>query len=285
MNETTRNLLFVIVSVLGLMILAWFFQITKFFAYLREKHPGEYEAMGRPSVLANNTFSNNIAFLCFIIGDKPATLGDARLEGWCRFLARFFYAYMVLFLIAVGSILSAPANAQGAAGIQPAVPVDPVDGIVEAFRSHSVVALTEGIGHGNEQGHAFVVTLLQDPRFSEVADDIVVEWGNALYQDLIDRYTRGDEVPYSELRQVWENTTQPGTVWDRPVYREFFDAVRARKANLPAAEQLRVLLGDPPVDWAQIQVDNADLEQFGRERDAHPAALIQNEVIAKGRRA
>lgn len=175
-------------------------------------------------------------------------------------------------------------HAQDAVDAGPAVALDPIDGIVDAFGSHRVVAMTEGVGHGHEQGHAFLRTLIRDARLAGVVDDIVVEWGNSLYQDVIDRFTRGEDVPYSELRKVWENTTQRNPVWDGPVFRAFFETVRARNETLPEAERIRVLLGDPPVDWQAVDSPR-DLAQVSRQRDAYPAELIRDEVIEKGRRA
>ena len=66
----------------------------------------------------------------------------------------------------------------------PAVPIDPVKGILNAFEKHSIVALDEG-DHGNDRGHAFRLSLLRDSRFSAVVDDIVVEFGSARYQALL----------------------------------------------------------------------------------------------------
>src|SRR3954469_14793290 len=86
-----------------------------------------------------------------------------------------------------------------------AIPLEPISAIIDAFRSHSVVALGEG--HGNEQGHAFRLSLIRDPRFAATVNDIVVECGNARYQELIDRFMSGGDVPYEQLRQVWQNTT------------------------------------------------------------------------------
>lgn len=42
-----------------------------------------------------------------------------------------------------------------------------------------------------------------DPIDGKVVNDIVVEFGNSLYQDVMDRYVRGEDVRYSTLRQVW----------------------------------------------------------------------------------
>jgi hypothetical protein len=68
----------------------------------------------------------------------------------------------------------------------------------------------------------------------------------------MDRFVTGARVPDEELRHVWQNTTMAGTIWDRPIYEEFFRAVRA--INAAARDRrLRVLLGDPPIDWDAIR--------------------------------
>lgn len=171
------------------------------------------------------------------------------------------------------------AVAQRANPGMPAVPIDPITGILEMFKTHDVVALAEG-SHGNEQGHAFRLALIREPRFSAAVDDIVVEFGNALYQDVIDRFVQGKPVAYEELRKVWQDTTQRGTVWDRPIYEAFYGAVRDVNTTLPAERQLRVLLGDPPIDWDDRQSRSGALRT-----DDFPVSVIQREVMAKKRRA
>lgn len=172
--------------------------------------------------------------------------------------------------------------AQAGAEARPATPLEPIAAILEAFRSHNVVALGEG-AHGNEQGAAFRLALVRDPRFAEVVNDIVVECGNALYQDLMDRFIHGEDVPETSLRQVWQNTTQPTAGCDRPIYETFFRAVREVNASVRPERQLRVLLGDPPIDWARVR---GEADHFGwiEMRDTYPAELIQREVLAKRRR-
>ena len=55
-----------------------------------------------------------------------------------------------------------------------AVPLEPVTAILNAYRTHSVVAL--GLGHhNNEQGRALLMSLLRDKRFASTVNDIVVE--------------------------------------------------------------------------------------------------------------
>lgn len=164
-----------------------------------------------------------------------------------------------------------------------ATPLEATGAILDAFKSHDIVALAEG-NHGNEQGHAFRLKLIRDPRFARTVNDIVVECGNSLYQNVIDRFMRGEDVPYGELRRVWQDTSVSNSIWDTPIYEEFFRTVREVNASLPASRKLRVLLGDPPIDWNQIKSRDEWLAVL-KQRDSFPAELIQREVLAKHRRA
>ncbi len=165
----------------------------------------------------------------------------------------------------------------------PAAPVEPIAAIVEAFRSHPIVALGNVEG-GNEQAHAFQLALLRDSRFTAAASDILVEFGNARYQDVVDRFVRGEDVPYESLRRIWQNTTQVEYEWDLPVYEEFFRTIRAVNASLPLSRQIRVLLGDPPMDWDQVH-NLQDLLKAMGDRDGHALEVLRREVLAKARRA
>ena len=80
-----------------------------------------------------------------------------------------------------------------------AVPVDPIVAILDAFRTHQIVAVSDP--HGNEQAHAFRLALVRDPRVADVVNDIVVEFGNALHQGAIDRYVAGEDVPYESTSE------------------------------------------------------------------------------------
>jgi hypothetical protein len=165
-----------------------------------------------------------------------------------------------------------------------ALPVEPIQAIVDAFRSHQIVALGNVEFYGNEQCHAFQVSLIRDARFALAVNDIVVEFGNARYQDVMDRFVSGQEVPYESLRQVWQNTTQVEYEWDLPIYEEFFRTVRAVNASLPHGRQLRVLLGDPPIDWNRVHTAE-DLHKSMGDRDGNAVEVLKREVLAKGRRA
>jgi len=166
----------------------------------------------------------------------------------------------------------------------PASPVEPIEAIVEAFRSHPIVAIGNVEFRGNEQCQKFRLSLIRDPRFTAVVNDIVVEFGDAQYQEVIDRFVRGEEVAYESLRRVWQDTTQIEYEWDLPIYEEFFRAVRAVNTSLPRGRKLRVLLGDPPINWDNVH-SLQDLHAAMGDRDAYPVDVLKREVLAKGRRA
>ena len=128
------------------------------------------------------------------------------------------------------------------------------------------------------------MSLIRDVRLPGAANDILVEFGNSLYQDVIDRFISGQPIADDELKRVWQDTTMASTIWDRPIYEDFFRLVRAVNATLPQGRQLRVLLGDPPVDWKEVRT-REDLQRASAGRSSHPAEVLIREVLAKGRRA
>jgi hypothetical protein len=166
---------------------------------------------------------------------------------------------------------------------RPAEHLDPIRAIVGAFKSHELVALSEG-PHGNTAGHVFRLALVRDPRFASVVNDIVLESGSARYQHDVDAFMRGESVSEDVMREALENSAVATPVWDRPIYLEFLRAVRSLNQTLPAERRLRVLLGDPPIDWTTVK--NADdYRPWLSQRDSYPAGVIEREVLARGRRA
>ena len=80
---------------------------------------------------------------------------------------------------------------------RPAVPLDARTAIFDAFGLHRIVGL--GDAHGNQLGEAFQLALVADSRFPAIVNDILVESGNSRYQDVLDRYVRGEDVPREAL--------------------------------------------------------------------------------------
>ena len=179
-------------------------------------------------------------------------------------------------ILVIGSFASAQPQPP-----RPAMPIEPISAIVQQFKSHLLVAL--GDNEGSVQGSEFRIKLVRDPRFAAVVNDIVVEFGNSRYQDLVDRFTRGEEVPPESLRHVWQDTTQVEYTWDLPIYKQFFQAVRDVNFSLQESRKLRVLLGDPPIEWEKVQSLD-DLKRW-LNRDGVAAEVVRREVLAKGRRA
>ncbi len=168
-------------------------------------------------------------------------------------------------------------------GGQAAASRDVIDTVLEAFKTRRLVGLGEA--HGLQDHHDVLDMLLSDPRLPGVVDDIVVEFGNALYQPMMDRFIAGQPIGNADLRPAWQNTTQsPAGTWDQPVYEQFFRTVRAANWTMPPRRQIRVLLGDPPIDWSKI-TNRGEPLVFLAQRDTHAASVVKTQVLDKGRRA
>jgi hypothetical protein len=185
---------------------------------------------------------------------------------------------------------TAPAGAAAAAaGLTPpddaqAVAAAPGGSLIElvlaAFQTHQVVAI--GDAHASQEAHDLLLTMLSNPRLYGAANDIIVEFGAALYQDSLDKFIlAGEPVNDASLRLVWRNTTQsPNIVVDSPVYEQVYRKVRAVNRTLPADQKIRVLAGEPPFDWSQVT--NASQIPYP-QRDPYPASLAGQSLV-KGRR-
>lgn len=165
----------------------------------------------------------------------------------------------------------------------PPVALDPIDAIISAFATHDVVVLGEG-PHGNLEGHAFRVMLVRDPRLASTVHDIVVEFGSSRHQGMMDRFVAGEDVEPAVLRRAWQDTTVVTSAWDRPIYEEFFRVVRDVNRTRPRTAQLRILLGDAPIDWSTTRT-REDVHRWGLQKGRHTADVIQKEVLAKHHKA
>lgn len=156
---------------------------------------------------------------------------------------------------------------------KPAIP-----GLLELFATHPLVALGEI--HGSQDQADFMTALLHHPAFPATVQVIVVEFGNARHQAVIDRFISGEAIAARDLRPVWRDFF--GWGFDTPIYEQFFRTVRAINRTLPPAQRLRVLLGDPPVDWSQIQFTLETEHIWQEQRDAHFAEVVETHVLAPG---
>ena len=178
-------------------------------------------------------------------------------------------------------LLLVPLSIRGIAQLQ-VKPSEPIAGILEAFKSRQIVSIPDP--HRNTATHAFLLSLIRDPRFPTVVNDIVVEFGNARHQDVADRFVRGEDIPYESLRKIWLDTTQAQPASDTPQAEETLRTVRAVNVLRRRELQIRVLLGDPPIRWEEVKT-KADHMKWIAMRETFPAEVVQREVLAKHRSA
>jgi outer membrane protein OmpA-like peptidoglycan-associated protein len=184
-------------------------------------------------------------------------------------------ATAIMLWLATGHLIRSPQPA-------PASPQPAGQYITAAFATHPLVAFSEP-GHGASGTKEFLASLLRYPGFAGTVNDIVIECGNARYQGIADRYFAGQAVGRDELRQIWENTTVVSGIWQLPMYEEILADIRAFNMSLPEKRRIRVLLGDPPIDWNRVR-GPAD-EDMNDWRDAHFAWIVEEQVMKKGRQA
>lgn len=170
--------------------------------------------------------------------------------------------------------------------IQSSIAASPLTGnaratVIGLFKSRDIVCIPER--HQDKVVHDFLRDLITDKALVEAGvRDIVVEFGSARYQGVMDRYIAGETVKKSELQKAWRETTQ-FLVWDSPLYESFFRMVRDVNSKIPVNMRLRVLLGDPPIEWERVHT-KADFLKFF-DRDPSMANVVQREVLAKKRKA
>jgi hypothetical protein len=160
------------------------------------------------------------------------------------------------------------------------IPQPATSAIFAAFDRYEVVAMPAA--HGVKDVDDFILSLIRDPRFPGKVNDIEVECGNSLYQPVLDRYIAGEEVPFTEVRKVWRNTTQPMCGYSG-FFEQFFPLVRAINQKLPTAKRLRVLAGDPPRDWDKIKTSEEAMNTADRE--ASIVSVMEKEVVSKHHKA
>jgi hypothetical protein len=176
--------------------------------------------------------------------------------------------------VAVFAMLAAaPGHSQ-----EPAIPA-----ILAAFDRYDLVGMPAG--HSLKDLDDLILTLVRNPTFWTKVNDIEIECGNAMYQDALDRYTSGADVPFRDVQKVWRNTTQaPCGLSD--FYEQLVPVVRAINRKLPREKALRVLAGDPPFDWEQIKTAE-DLRKaiVSLRRDTSLATVVEKQALAKHHKA
>ncbi|MBU2711121.1 MbtH family NRPS accessory protein [Zooshikella harenae] len=153
-------------------------------------------------------------------------------------------------------------------------------GITALFDRYDLVGLSEM--HWHSDVIAAFIDLLRADELAAIVDDIVVEFGNAAYQSVVDDYVAGAAVTDAELAQAWRNSLN-FVVWQPTGYQQLFKTVRQLNQQRPKNQQLRIVLAEPAFDWRQIKhADDWRVRQTQRDQGYYQR--IKSEVLQKGRK-
>lgn len=167
-------------------------------------------------------------------------------------------------------------------GTEP-IALEGIPTIIGLFEEKPLVALGET--HEHVQLYEFLTELVQTKAFYTEVNDILIESGNALYQDVLDKYISGKKVQMDDLQLVWMNTTQsPVDPWSADVYFNFLKTVRDLNKKISKKHQLRVIAADSRIEWGKVNTQEEYLEARG-SRDNFYAQTAINEVLKKNRKA
>jgi len=160
-------------------------------------------------------------------------------------------------------------------------PEDATVAVLHAFETHDIVIFGEI--HGNKQEYEWLRSLMVTPKFADRVDDIVMEFGNSLYQKSVDRYIAGEDIPIDQVQKAWRNMV--GAIGPpSPVYASLYQAVREANMKRPGKHQMRVLCGDPYINWEKVE-NREDIEPYLSHRDEWFTQVVKEDVLAKHHRA
>lgn len=178
--------------------------------------------------------------------------------------------------MAAGVIFGAAFSVSASA--QESQPRPAIQAIVDLFEKYQVVGL--GDIHAADEVWRFYDSLVASPAFRAKVDDVTFECGNSRYQALMDRYIAGEKIPFEILQPIWRDNTFGGAMCESPVIRRFLEGIRNANLSSKTGRKLRVLLIDPPVDWATVK----SRQDLGDRRDSM-TSVLEREVYAKRRKA
>jgi hypothetical protein len=191
-------------------------------------------------------------------------------------------AIVLIFLSFCGTICAKAGDALQ----EPANPIfsSGVEFVIETFDRYPVVAIADL--PGCDELHSFVRTLVRSPELTSKVHNVIVDFGNPVYQQLVDRYLLdGESVSHSLLRHVWDDTTEsPNLTWDSPEYAEFFDTIHTINLSLLRERKVRVILADAPISWRNTHSRREWLARRGKPREEELAARI-TDVLQQDERA
>jgi len=155
---------------------------------------------------------------------------------------------------------------------------DAIRYIANLISEYPIVCLGEG-GHQARKPHEFLRALLSDPDVLRELDVVIVEFATSRYQRVLDDFIMGRDVPYDELCRVWRDTsTSPIAPWNSPLYFELLKLIRDNNRSLAANKRIRVLAGDPPIEWEKIR-NRRDFEDASTSRNDYASELAMEQAF------
>jgi hypothetical protein len=160
---------------------------------------------------------------------------------------------------------------------------DIVKAICDQFDKSDLVGLGEL--HGSQADQDLRFQIIHSKAFARKVHIIVVEGLNAFYQEELDRYIRGEDVPPAQVQRVWRDSTG---IFVGPViltiYQRLLAEVRSVNRGLPDRFKLRVIAADPPLDWAKVQ-SPPDFRSILVTRGEFGAEVIEREAMRNRQKA
>ena len=151
--------------------------------------------------------------------------------------------------------------------------VNAEDYILQTLHDYNIIGFGEG-AHGLENSHHFLLKMFDNQKIQETIDIVIVEFANTDYQHILDKYIFGDDINLNELSNIWRESTQsPGRLGDIPVYFELLKKIRGVNLTLSLKNKIRVVGGDPSINWNTINTLNDYKDKIGFKRDTFPAQL------------
>lgn len=145
--------------------------------------------------------------------------------------------YLVYWACAFG-LLAQPAQAQMAP-----------QALIDLLQSHQLVGLGEN--HSISSDDQLMLELAELDAFAQSVDVISIEFGSGGHQADLDRYIAGESLPEADFDAIWQNGTHsPVGVIASPFYRAFVHRIREINRTERQNDPIRVVIGDPPVDWS-----------------------------------
>ena len=97
-RELIKELFPIVFSVMFISVFVWFGLCVRLFRLLETRHPDKYNAMGRPSLIMNNSISNNILFMKFLFKREYSELNDPSVSRLGQLMRAFFFVFLVVFM-------------------------------------------------------------------------------------------------------------------------------------------------------------------------------------------